>query len=122
MRIWLSLLVLGALFASGCAGKNRTGVTIPPGTMIITNTPNQKVIITPDRTLLGKVIRVNVPGRFVVVNFPIGRLPALEQRFDLYRRGLKVAEVKITGPQMDDNVVADLLTGEAQPGDEARQQ
>jgi hypothetical protein len=38
----------------------------------------------------------------------------------LYRRGLKVAEVRIAGPQYDDNIVADVLEGEAELGDEAR--
>jgi len=40
----------------------------------------------------------------------------------LYRNGLKAGEVKITGPQRDNDVVADLVTGTAQVGDEAREQ
>jgi len=39
---------------------------------------------------------------------------------NLYRGGLKVGEVKITGPQDDDNIVADLLTGDSEVGDQAR--
>ena len=63
---------------------------------------------------------INLTERFVVLNFPLGRMPAIDQRLNLYRRGVKVGEVKITGPQQDDNVVADLLVGDGAVGDEAR--
>ena len=63
---------------------------------------------------------VNAAARCVVLNFPLSRMPALEQRLSLYRRGLKVGEVQVTGPQREDNIVADLVAGEAEVGDEAR--
>jgi hypothetical protein len=44
----------------------------------------------------------------------------VDQTLFLYRDGLKVGEVKITGPQKDENIVADLLHGEARAGDEVR--
>ena len=71
---------------------------------------------------MGKVALVNSTGRFVVLNFPLGKMAAAEQRLDLYRRGLKVGEVKVTGPAREDNIVADLVAGEADVGDEARSQ
>ena len=49
-------------------------------------------------------------------------MPRMDQTFFLYRAGLKIGEVKITGPQRDNNIAADLVTGEAQTGDEAREQ
>jgi hypothetical protein len=49
-------------------------------------------------------------------------MPKLEQSLFLYREGMKVGEVKITGPQRENNTVADLVTGEAQVGDEVRDQ
>jgi len=70
--------------------------------------------------LVGKVVRFNSEGRFVVLNFPIGHLPGVDQRLNVYRQGLKVGEVKVTGPQRDDNTVADIVAGEAQVGDEVR--
>jgi hypothetical protein len=33
---------------------------------------------------------------------------------------MKVGELKVTGPARDQNTVADITAGEAQPGDEAR--
>jgi hypothetical protein len=62
----------------------------------------------------------NAVGRFVVLSFPVGRMPRLDQTLFLYRNGLKVAEVKVTGPQRDNNVVADIISGDAQAGDEVR--
>jgi hypothetical protein len=55
-----------------------------------------------------------------VLGFPVGQMPKLEQGLFLYREGMKVGEVKITGPQRENNIVADLVTGEAQVGDEVR--
>ena len=78
--------------------------------------------MTPDTQLIGKISRVNVDGRFVVMTFPIGHLPRLDQRLNVYRRGLKVGEIHVTGPQLDDNVVGDIGAGEAQAGDEVRAQ
>jgi hypothetical protein len=49
-------------------------------------------------------------------------MAAVGQSLNLYRRGLKVGEVKVTGPQREDNIVADLVAGEAGVGDEARGQ
>ena len=77
-------------------------------------------IVTPETGLAGKVIVYNDPGRFVVLTFPIGRMPQIGSRLFVYRESLKVGEIKITGPQRDDNIVADLVTGEARAGDEVR--
>ena len=79
-------------------------------------------IVAPDLSLAAKVVSVNTVGRFVVLGFPPGNLPRLQQSLFLYRAGLKVAEVKITGPQEDVNIVADLVSGEAQVGDTVRDQ
>ena len=76
----------------------------------------------PDASLTGKVVSYNSIGRFVVLNFPARRMPNTDQHLFLYRVGLKVAEVRVTGPQNDDNIVADLVTGDAQAGDEVRDQ
>lgn len=77
-------------------------------------------IVTPGELLAGKVVACNTTGRFVVLTFPAAQLPAVDQSLFLYRAGLKVAEIRITGPQSDDNTVADIVTGEAQVGDEVR--
>ena len=74
-------------------------------------------IVTPDLSQTAKVISFNTVARFVIVNFPGGQLPKQGQTLFLYRNGLKVAEIKISGPQENDNIVADLVSGDAQVGD-----
>jgi hypothetical protein len=81
---------------------------------------SQKLIVTPENGLVGKVEMVNQNARYVVLSFPIGHLPAMEQRLNVYRSGLKVGEVKVSGPQIEDNVVADIVEGDSVPGDEVR--
>jgi hypothetical protein len=48
-------------------------------------------------------------------------MAAIEQQLVLYRQGQKIGEVKVTGPQQDDNIIADVLSGEAEAGDEVRE-
>ena len=127
MRMLLSLVVLAAVSVSGCAHKNDATAANPaaPGAAAVqpakpaqTNRPS--MIVTPDDALVGKVVRVDPEGHFVVLNFPIGRLPRLDQKLNVYRLGLKVGVLKVGGPQRDDNIVADLDAGEARIGDEVR--
>ena len=77
-------------------------------------------VVTPDNSLAGKIVDYNAVGRFVVINFPVGQMAKMDQTFFIYRNGLKVGEVKITGPQSDNSIIADLVNGEAQTGDDAR--
>jgi hypothetical protein len=74
-------------------------------------------IITPDFSLSAKVVSVNTVGRFAVLSFPAGGLPKIDQTLFLYRGGLKVAELRVTGPVQDSNIVADIASGDAQVGD-----
>jgi hypothetical protein len=109
----LSLLLVAGLF-SGCASTQ----TKPSASAAKMPT----AIVTPDTSLAAKVVSYNSAGRFVVLSFPVGQMPKMDQGFFLYRDGLKVGEIKITGPQNDSNIVADLVTGDAQVGDEVRDQ
>ncbi len=79
-------------------------------------------IVTPNDSLTARVVSVNTVGRFVVLNFPLSQMPKMDQTLFLYRGGLKVGEVRITGPQQSSNIVADLVSGEAQAGDTVRDQ
>ncbi len=76
------------------------------------------LIVTPGTALTGNVVRYNDAGRFVVVDFPPGNLPQAEQRMFVYRQGLKVGEVRVSDWRRENLVVADLITGEAQEGDQ----
>ena len=74
-----------------------------------------------DRRVTGQVVSVNVPLRFVVMDFPVWRMPAMDQRLGVYREGQKIGEIKVTGPVVDTAVAGDLLAGEAREGDEVRE-
>jgi hypothetical protein len=126
VRTFVSTIFAATVVLTGCAGHRGGSPTFSElpvaGGSASVSLPNNKLIMTPDTLLVGKVAKVNVDGRFVVLTFPIGHLPALQQQLNIYRRGLKVGEVRVTGPQLDDNVVGDIAAGDAQPGDEVRSQ
>jgi len=74
-----------------------------------------------DRRIAGKIVSVNPALRFVVMDFPVWLMPALDQRLHIYRGEQKIGEVKVTGPTVDTTVAGDLVAGEARPGDEVRE-
>jgi hypothetical protein len=127
----LSLLAMAVMLSSsGCAWIKRhtpwhhqaaTTSNATPATQATSTNQNQ-MIVTPDESLAAKVLKVNTVGRFVILNFPQGKMPKLDQHMFLYRAGLKTAEVKIVGPQQDTSIVADIISGDAQEGDTVRDQ
>ena len=131
MRSPVPTLLLAAVLGSGCATKTEpvfqplpgasTAVSSLEGTSPASKTKTgEQSIVTPDTILKGRVSVYNEAGRFVVLDFPIGHLPANEQIMFVFRQGLKVGELKVTGPQRDHNTVADLVSGEARKGDVVR--
>ncbi len=116
MRLTFQLLLVAlVVIVSGCATNKEAKFADLPGAP----TPDQPVV-KPANAIVGKVASYNSIGRFAVLNFPITQMPAVGQTLFLFRDGLKVGEVKITGPQKDDNIVADLTKGETRTGDEVR--
>jgi hypothetical protein len=79
-------------------------------------------VVTPDFKATGKIVMFNDQAKFAVVNFPFGALPKPEHRLAVYRKGLKVGELRSTAQQKDNNLVADLMAGSAQMNDEVREQ
>jgi hypothetical protein len=114
MKLSVPILLTAVILVSGCVSKK-------PASAKISIAPPQ-MIVAPDSSLAAKVVRYNSAGRFVVVSFPAGLMPKMDQTLFLYRAGLRVAEIKINGWQQDNLVVADVTSGEAQVGDEVRDQ
>ena len=118
MRTSVSLFaVLLVLATNGCAWLPKSPQSTKPAA-----TAAPAPIVTPDYSLAAKVVSVNTVGRFVVLSFPASQMPKVDQTLFLYRGGLKVAEVRVTGPQQENDIVADLSSGEAQVGDTVRDQ
>src|SRR5262245_16093825 len=137
MRIWVLVLSVGLVgLASRAHQQSPTsqGTFSPlpmsssawalgsPPHVPVSPVSTQKLIVTPETVLSGKVVKGNTAGRFGGLSFPIGHLPTLDQRLLVYHLGLKVAEVKVSGPQLDDNIVGDLVVGTAEVGDDVRDQ
>ena len=68
----------------------------------------------------GRIVVVRPLSRFVVIDFGIDNLPPLGQEMAVYRNGVRVGTVRISGPSMGSMIVADVLAGDARVGDEVR--
>ena len=116
-------LLVAAWMTTGCAwfggsqSAKRSSTAKPPQ---LTNATGTNVTVTPDSSPTGNVATVNASARFAVLNFPVGNLPLKGQHLYVYRQGLKVGEMRVSGPTDQDNIVADILNGDAQTGDEVR--
>lgn len=117
MKIWILFVCVATLLA-GCA---KTKIAAAPTPTAAAATKPAKPIVTPDLKVSGRVAMFNAGARFVVLNFPIGGAPAADHKLNVYRNGLKVGEVKVTGPERDNNTVGDLIAGEAKVNDEVRE-
>jgi len=123
MRVLFASGLACALGVLGCGHQNTAApkpARVPGEPNYYASSSNHTLIVTPDKVLVGKIVTVNAAARFVVLNFPVGRLPQLDQQLNVYRLGLKVGEVKVTGPQRDDNIVGDVTAGDVAVGDEVR--
>jgi hypothetical protein len=81
---------------------------------------HKRPVVTQETMLVGKVISVKADLGFAVLNFPVGSVPGFDRHLSVYRQGVKIGEVKVTGPQQEDNIVGDIVSGQVQPGDEIR--
>ncbi|HEX3718570.1 MAG TPA: hypothetical protein VH595_11430 [Verrucomicrobiae bacterium] len=108
MRNAIGLLCAVGLLA-GCAHPRHRSAPAPA--------PVPPPSVTPDLRPLGRVALVNTEARFVVINFPPGAVPQSGQKLNIFHLGLKSGEVRITGPQSDNDTVGDLITGDASVGD-----
>ena len=84
------------------------------------NTSKDGQVIIPITSSTGIVATVNDPLRFVVLDYALTGLPKIDQVLYIYRRGQKVARVKVTGPIRGQTVAADIIEGIAAKGDEVR--
>jgi len=68
----------------------------------------------------GKVFRT-LPGfQFVIIDYTLGGMPPLESVLSVYRGDQKVGSVRLTGPERNGFVAADIVEGFLQVDDEVR--
>jgi hypothetical protein len=119
--------LLGAILLTGCAGNKEVTPPVsagPDAAAVATNgwaTTGAKFRITAESGLTGKIASVNAGLRFAVLVFPLSQMPTVGQRLNVYRNGEKVGEVKVTGPKRNENIIADIASGEAAKGDDVRE-
>lgn len=100
-------------------GTNNPALPANPRASSVTVT-NKNQIITLSDQAVGKIQTVNPVSRFVVLDYGLNPLPAIDQRLNVYRNGIKVGELKVTGPILNNNIAADILAGDVHQNDQAR--
>ena len=116
------LIALVSLTWVGCRGPRPAASPNAPAQRTGARTNSTAVSVAPATTssATGRVARLNSDGGFVILSYPIGKVPPVGKRLSVYRGGVKVGELKVSQPQYQQNTAADITAGEAQPGDEAR--
>lgn len=70
----------------------------------------------------GRVHSLNPGLRFLVADYTLGGMPPLHSRLGVYRNNEKIGEIRLSGPERNGFVAADILEGVLQIGDEIRVQ
>lgn len=128
---WLPVLLMVVLVGTGCtatkdakegaaksAPKEKAKSSTP--SKPAKNQPNSAPVITPVSAFAGKVVLVNAPLKYVVVEGVIGRLPPVDQSLNVYRDGQRVGVVIVSNQARGANFAADLTQGEVRVGDTVR--
>ncbi len=113
----ISLAGICALMLAGCQhSKIDAAIPAPPPKPAETGKPTMTTL---DR-IVGHVIKLNAALKYVVIEFPTGRLPVPNQRLGVYRARQKVGEIVISPQPRENTFAADIVAGDVQVGDEAR--
>jgi hypothetical protein len=116
-----AVFVLAVLLTGGCARGKKQAVQKPASTFTVkTMDGDTNVVVTPVSAPVGRVASVNAQARFVVLNFPVGQLPANDSRLAVFHNGSKTGVVKVTGPAQENFTVGDITAGTVVEGDEVR--
>lgn len=112
--------LLSIALACGCS--TRLGTLAPtmhygesrPSTVTTTSTN----LVDSAILFVGRIVKVNNTAGFALISFPIGCLPQPGQLLYVFRNGQRIGELKTTQYMLDELVVADIVCGSCQPGDE----
>jgi starvation-inducible outer membrane lipoprotein len=117
----VGLAFLLASCSTAPKGTQANGRPTPPPTKAKSKAPANSVKADPSLSpLAGKIASINSQLRFVVLDFSLGGMPAPDQLLNAYRQGQRMAELRVSGPQMGTYIVADVIAGLVQVGDEVR--
>jgi len=113
--ITVALFVLASLSMAGCSSSQQTS---GPAFNVKPAGNQTNLVIAPAKSAVGHIRSVKPQLKFVVIDFPVGQVPAEGTRLSIFRAGTKVGEVKISGSPKGTFIVGDISTGDAQEGDE----
>ncbi len=123
--LFFALLLAGCAMskpdATASAAQAKTARSSKPAAVRRGEKVDSRPEVTLDEAVLGTVVFVDPTLRFLVMDFPVRKLPVLEQRLNVYRNDRKVGEVKVTGPGRDTTIAGDIMFGVVQVGDEVRE-
>ena len=123
--LFLVLLLAGCALSkpdpTASAAQSKTARSSKPAAVGRGQKVASRPEVTLDEAVLGTVVFVDSTLRFLVMDFPVRKLPVLEQRLNVYRNDRKVGEVKVTGPGRDTTIAGDIMFGVVQVGDEVRE-
>ncbi|NBV21101.1 MAG: hypothetical protein EBS05_04160 [Proteobacteria bacterium] len=127
---WSVTLLISALLVGGLGCTNPKGAkdastpppakTKPASSKPAKNAPNAPPVIEPVTAFSGRVVLVNGPLKYIVVEGTLGRVPAADQSLNVYRDGQKVGVVIVSNQSRGANFAADLAQGEVRVGDTVR--
>jgi hypothetical protein len=122
MRTALFIAAAG-LTLVGCSADRSADERASPAPRSVAGTNSAPITVSPavNAPATGRVSRVNTDGGFVILSYPMGKLPPVGKKLGVYRAGMKVGELKVSEPQYQHNTAADITAGEAHVGDEARE-
>lgn len=119
----LALVPLAAALAAGCTAT-KPNPSNPDAPSAVRPVPSPADPGTPTQStaeiLTGRIAVVNLPLRFVILDFGLRGLPGTGQTLAVYHQGQKVGEVKVSGPAIETRIAADITAGQAAVGDEVR--
>ncbi|RME93609.1 MAG: hypothetical protein D6766_07855 [Verrucomicrobia bacterium] len=76
-------------------------------------------LVKPVLLLPGQVVAVNAKLRFVVLEYGLNPLPLPGTELQVFRGNGVVGKLRVSGPTMGSQTIADIVEGEARPGDQA---
>jgi hypothetical protein len=96
-------------------------VTLAPELPAADRPPRYPLLTAVERSI-GRVSLVNTQAQFVVVDFGFNPLPRPDQRLTVFRTNQGVGTLRMTGVPGGSLMAADIMRGEAQVGDEVREE
>lgn len=91
--------------------------TLPADSQSRTNRADSTPIVLPTS---GRIHSINAGLQFVVVDYTLGGIPPLQSLLPVYRGDQKVGQIRLTGPERNGFVAADVVEGILQNDDEVR--